>query len=327
VPFEKPEFKRIQARLQFRPTFLPTLGVICLDALLLCAVGKLLRCDTWPAYFGSQFLVAVVCFHSFALLHECGHGSATRWRWLNVAIGHLASIFCFIPFYSWKYIHQQHHTWAGHLESDPVLKSLRSFRDQGTPALARMGWRSWIPVGALLQHVVYLSYPLQMGRAGERTRARLIHCSVSSLVIVAAYAAIYRFAPQIARPHSWALGVGLYLVAEELVNLPHHVGMPTSTIKLAAWEQHRVTRSCYYPAGLSELFVLNFNFHVEHHLFPSLPWYRLRAAREEVRPLLGQDYHQAVGMEWNVRNRRRGLDEIVAAYRRTADGSGGRGLR
>jgi fatty acid desaturase len=138
--------------------------------------------------------------------------------------------------------------------------------------------------------------------------------------MVGAYAAIYWLAPSIVQPRSWALGVALYLIAEELVNLPHHIGMPTSSTKLTAWDQHRVTRSCYYPIGLSELFVLNFNFHVEHHLFPSLPWYRLRAARELLRPELDQGYHEAVGLEWNVRNRRRGLEEIVAGYRQAISG-------
>jgi omega-3 fatty acid desaturase (delta-15 desaturase) len=318
VAFEKSEYSRVQKQLRFRPSLLPTLAVILLDVGLLCAVRNLLD-RGWVGYITSQLIIAVLCFHSFAILHECGHGSATRWRWLNVLLGHCASVLCFIPFYSWKYIHLKHHTWAGHLENDPVLKSLRSFRDRGTPVLARAGWRSWVPVGALLQHVVYLSYPLQMRRAGELTPSRLIRCLASMLWMITCYVILWRLMPGLAAPHNWAPGLGLYLVAEELVNLPHHVGMPTSKVKLPAWDQHRVSRSCYYPAGLSELFVLNFNFHIEHHLFPSLPWYRLRAARELVKPALDDGYNQALGVEWNVRNRRRGLDEIVMAYRQVLD--------
>jgi omega-6 fatty acid desaturase (delta-12 desaturase) len=320
VVFEKADYSRIQKQLRSRPSLLPTLGVVALDVAILCAVSNLSG-RGWVCYFAAQALIALLCFHSFALLHECGHGSATPWRWLNVVLGHCASILCFIPFYPWKYIHLKHHTWAGHLENDPTLRSLRTFRDQGTPALARAGWRSWIPISALLQHVVYLGYPLRMYRAGELTSRRLMRSAASVLWMLAAYTAIYEFAPAALHPRSWALGVALYLITEELVNLPHHVGMPTSATRLAPWDQHRVTRSCYYPIGLSEFFVLNFNFHIEHHLFPSLPWYRLRAARKLLVPALGEGYDQAVGVEWNVRNRRRGLDEIVAGYRQTIDHS------
>lgn len=315
MSFAKSHYSQVQARLRFRPSSLPTFGVIVLDLGLLYAITRLLAAGSWPAYLAAQALIAVVCFHSFTLVHECGHGSATRSRWLNVVIGHWASIFCGIPFFPWKYIHQRHHTWAGHMENDPVLKSLRSFRDHGTPLLARAGWRTWIPISAFLQHIVYLTYPLQMRRAGELNRAALVRSAASLSWMIAGYAALYWLAPSFVHPRNWLPGAGLYLVMEELVNLPHHVEMPTSATKLAAWDQHQVTRSCYYPIGLSELFVLNFNFHVEHHLFPSLPWYRLRTARELLMPALGPEYQQARGVEWNVRNRRRGLDEIVARYR------------
>jgi acyl-lipid omega-6 desaturase (Delta-12 desaturase) len=313
--FDKAEYSRIQSQLKFRPALLPTLGVLLFDLALVCAIVFLLRAQSWPEYLAAQLLIPLLCFHNFSLLHECGHGVATRSRVLNTLIGHYASVFCFIPFFPWKYIHQQHHAWGGNLENDPVLKSLRTFRDRGTPMLARAGWRSWIPVGAFLQHIVYLSYPLQLARTGELPRSRLLRCAGSLLWMAGAWSALFALAPDLAHPRSWAFGVALFFMSEELVNLPHHVGMPTHGTKLPSWEQYRFTRSCYYPAGVSELLVLNFNFHVEHHLFPSLPWYRLRDARRRLKPALDHDYCEAIGAEWNVRNRQRGLDEIVDLYR------------
>ena len=50
--------------------------------------------------------------------------------------------------------------------------------------------------------------------------------------------------------------------------------------RLNLWEQQATTRSCRYPGILSELLVLNFNLHTEHHLFPALPWFRLKASQE-----------------------------------------------
>jgi fatty acid desaturase len=90
--------------------------------------------------------------------------------------------------------------------------------------------------------------------------------------------------------------------------------MSTFDSKLPIWHQYRATRSCYYPRGVSELFVLNFNFHIEHHLFPALPWYRLRRARELVRSALGERYQEAIGIAWNIEHRTRDLQSIVDRY-------------
>ena len=63
-----------------------------------------------------------------------------------------------------------------------------------------------------------------------------------------------------------------------------------------------------WPLDLS---VLNFNFHTEHHFFPSLPWYRLRAARKLVREALGAEYREAIGIAWNLRNRGSDLQSLL----------------
>lgn len=310
---ERTRYQALRAQLAFAPSALPTLAILALDGLLLLAWLYLVRRGDVPSFLLSQLLLAVVFFHGFALVHECGHGSAFRQNWLNVLVGHVASVFCLIPYYPWKYIHQKHHTWAGNIERDPVLKSLRTWRAHGVPRLVRLAWWSWIPLGAALQHVVYLSYPLVMWRAGEMNAPKAVRSLISILWLVVAHALSIAFVPEV----TWsnvALAVVVYLVVEELVNLPHHVDMSTFEQKLPLWEQHLATRSCYYPPVVSELLVLNFNFHIEHHWFPTLPWYRLRKARALVRPALGEAYEEAVGIAWNLKNRTRDLQTIVDAY-------------
>lgn len=311
----KAEYLELRARLDFRPRLAPTLAVVAFGFLLVGAAAALLRRGGAGSFVLSQCLLAVFFFNSFSLLHECGHGSAARSPLLNALIGHYASTFCVIPYYPWKYIHQKHHVWTGNMERDPVLKSLRSFRDRGVPPLVRVAWWSWVPLSALLQHVVYLGYPYVMWRSGEMTRAKLVRTLVSVLWVPLSWAGLWLLAPDLVRPSNVLPAFGIFLFAEELVNLPHHVDMPTFDRKLPLWEQYRATRSCYYPYGVSELFVLNFNFHVEHHLFPSLPWYRLRRARALTRAALANEYTECVGISWNLRNRSRGLDTIVARYR------------
>lgn len=307
----KSDYAALLRTLDFRPRLLPNLAIVALDALLLTAAVRLLR-DGGPLQYAlAQLLLPIVFFNAFSVLHECGHGSASSSRLLNTILGHVASGFCFIPFYSWKYIHQKHHTWTGNVERDPVLKSLRTWRRTGVPSIVRGSWRSWIPLGALLQHLVYWLYPLEMRRANELTFAKAWRCAVSSAWIPLSYAGLWALAPDVVRFGNILPAIFLFLIAEELVNIPHHVGAPTFSGKLPVWEQYQSTRSCYYPKGVSELLVLNFNFHIEHHLFPSLPWFRLRAVRDSLRALLAERYQEAIGIQWNLENRNRDLQTIV----------------
>lgn len=307
-------FSQIRKALHFKPSGAWTFGVVLFDCCLLVGVGALLRSGHWLAFLASQCLLCIVFFNSFALMHECGHGSASRYRIVNTITGHWASLFCFIPYFPWKYIHQQHHTWTGNVNRDPVLQSLRRWRDTGVPRIARIGWWSWIPIGALLQHVVYLSYPLRMWRNGEMSAVKLWRSLASLVVLPLGYACMYQAVPDLMRLSNVALAILFYLVTEELVNIPHHSDVSIFEGKLPAWSQYRATRSCYYPFGLSEVLFLNFNFHTEHHLFPSLPWHRLRGARALVKGALGAQYQEAIGISWNIENRRRGLQSIVDRY-------------
>ena len=51
-------------------------------------------------------------------------------------------------------------------------------------------------------------------------------------------------------------------------------------------------------------------FNVEDHLFPTLPWYRLRGARDMVRPALGAGYHQSRSIHWMLDRRRRPAEAV-----------------
>jgi fatty acid desaturase len=311
MSISKEQYTQMRSELNTDPSFAPTFAILLFDIGLLTAAVALIRSGNTLAFAGSQVLLAVVFFNSFSILHECGHGSASRHAWINTLVGHYASTFCFIPFYPWKYIHQKHHAWTGNLERDPVLKSLRTWRRTGVPQLVRLCWSSWIPLGALLQHVVYATYPIVMWREGAMTRTKALRTLASLLWLPLGYAALHHLFPDVVRFGSVAPAFFLFLVAEELVNIPHHVGMATYEDKLPIWHQYRATRSCYYPRGVSELLVLNFNFHIEHHLFPNLPWYRLRGARDVIRARLAGQYQEAVGIGWNVAHRSIDLQAIV----------------
>lgn len=258
-----------------------------------------------PAFWAAQLLLAVIYFHHFAILHEAGHGNVDARDGWNALAGHYASLFCFLPYYPWKYIHHEHHTWTGNLERDPTLRQLRRMKQAGhVPWSVRLAWRSWIPAGALLQHTVFWLYPLRAWREGRLRGAQGRRSLFSVVFLACGYGLLAYAGPAwLTWANLWP-SLAIYLVAVELVNFPHHIDMPVledPEAKLAPWQQQATTRSCDYGIW-SAVLVLNFNLHTEHHLYPKVPWYRLKTVRDRIRPDL-PDYVEEKGIAWNLRNR------------------------
>jgi len=310
---DKNAYTAIRRQLDHKPRWAPTITMVAFATLLFCVALAGLRAGSLGGYVLAQLCLPVVAFNAFALLHECGHGSATPSKTANSVLGLITSLFCFIPYFPWKYIHQKHHAWSGHIDNDPVLASAQKFRREGVPALVALCWRRWIPLAALLQHFVYALYPLKLLRQGALKGRRLYLCGLSIAFIPLGWGLIFLVAPEPFRVTNVAPALLLFLILEELVNVPHHVAMPLFERKLPLWEQHLTTRSCHYPRGLSELLVLNFNYHIEHHLYPALPWYRLRKARRLLKPALQSAYTECLGIAWNLENRSIALSDLLGS--------------
>ncbi len=308
----KAQYATIRGHLVFEPGAVMAAATLLGNAAVLAAGVALMQRADWPSYLASQLLLCVGFFQAFAILHECGHGAFVRKRKVNDAIGHWASLFCFQPYASWKHMHRQHHFYVGFLEKDPTAAAFVGWRETGEiPWAVRFGWRSWVPLVAFAQHLVFWTYPLSLARKGESNKLR--ECVSSVLFLLVAYGGIGWTVLHFGLSFDILPALVLYLMMNELVNLPHHTMLPGFDRPLRLWEQWRVSRSGYYPRGVSELLMLNFNFHTEHHLFPTLPWYRLRACRELVREVLGDRYNEAEGVGWNIVRRRRQFREVASA--------------
>lgn len=308
----KEAYLSLKKELTFKRNYVFSFLVILFDGMMFMVCLHLANQTDWFLYSLSQVAMALIFFHHFSILHDCGHGSCASSNWLNTITGHYASLFCFLPYFPWKYIHQEHHTWSGNIEKDPVLKNLKDWREKGSaPLLVRFAWKSWVPLAGLFQHFVFWGYPIVLMRKGE-LKGRIFWNSLFSVFwMFSIYIALFITFPQWFHFSSFFVAIIIYLIMVECVNLPHHTGMPTYNQKLLYREQVKVTRSCYYPIMLSELLVLNFNFHIEHHLFPTLPWYRLRKARQIIKPALGSDYNEEVGIEWNIKHRSKSINLLL----------------
>ena len=89
-------------------TLVPYVGLWCL--MYLC-----LPVSWWLvvplAILAGGFLVRV-----FIIFHDCGHGSFFKSSAANDAVGFLAGILTFTPYYHWRWEHAIHHASAGDLD-------------------------------------------------------------------------------------------------------------------------------------------------------------------------------------------------------------------
>ena len=313
---DKIGYMTLKKQLSFDRSLWVTLAIIAGDVCLAGGAFWLLSLGGVLSYVASQCMLTLFYFHNFALLHECGHENVHRKRWVNTLIGHYVSIFCFMPFYPWKLIHQQHHLWAGNIDKDPTMKNVKKMREKGTiPLPMRVTWRVWVPVAALSQHFVFWFYPFTLGQSGKMTRSTLMQSLFSVLWLAVVYYGLFTYLPAWINLGNLWLSFMLYLIMTELVNFPHHLMMPSfhtseKRAKLHPWEQHITTRTCYYPYGLAFL-TLNFNLHTEHHFYPGLPWFRLPALRDALKDMLGDEYNETYGINWNLENRKRDPRQIL----------------
>jgi omega-6 fatty acid desaturase (delta-12 desaturase) len=64
----------------------------------------------------AMLLLTLFNVRVFALMHECGHGSLFRSRWLNRAIGFVFGVISGMPQYVWSQHHNYHHAHNGNWE-------------------------------------------------------------------------------------------------------------------------------------------------------------------------------------------------------------------
>ncbi|MGH9641042.1 MAG: fatty acid desaturase [Terriglobales bacterium] len=74
-----------------------------------------IRCATVSIWLALVPMLLIIPFivRAFGLMHECGHGSLFRSRWLNSAVGFFLGVMSGMPQYVWSQHHNYHHAHNG----------------------------------------------------------------------------------------------------------------------------------------------------------------------------------------------------------------------
>jgi fatty acid desaturase len=256
-------------------------------------------------------LVTAVIFRGFAIMHEAVHGVVSKNRFINDLVGLIGGGFSMLPYESWKASHLQHHQWSGNIEKDPVMGLIIFYRGLSSPwqKVISAIWKCWIPIIGFLQHVVFW----QLSAKIYLKQPRSLKVITSLLFPNLFWAALFYMVPLTFSLQVLVPSLFLYFVAVEVVNLPHHLELPQhhGDTKFLAWQQYQTARTCIYPKWFAQFFALNFNYHIEHHMFPDVPWYGLPALHQQVKQALGEAYNTDPHFSWILSNKPKSVNEVI----------------
>ena len=231
----------------------------------------------WPA------ILAFLCYGvlygsaSDSRWHECGHGTAFKTRWMNDVVYNIACVMILREPTVWRWSHTRHHTDTIIVGRDPeiavkrppdlfgILLNLFQLRS-GPTALYRMALHA---TGRLTDEERTFIPEMEQPKVFQIAR-----------VYVALFAAVI------------ALCLALRsIIPAMLVGLPSFYGawlmVVFGTTQHAALAEdtldHRLNSRTVMMNPVFRFLYWNMNYHVEHHMFPMVPYHALPALHEAIK--------------------------------------------
>jgi fatty acid desaturase len=258
--------------------------IIWMGGLLLFGTLGVVYRNSWLAV--PFFLVYGVLYGSGgdSRWHEFGHGTAFKTQWLNKVGYQIASFMMMREPTVWRWSHTRHHTDTLILGRDPEIVAMRparlarivlnffglvdvpmAFREMIRHAFGRLNPEeaTWIPDGE--QHKVF-----RVSRVWLVIYAGMVVACVLTGSIV---------------PFLLILGPRFYGTFMHLTyGLTQHAGLGENVL------DHRLNARTVRMNPINRFLYSNMNYHVEHHMFPMVPYHKLPELHEEIKHDLAPMY-------------------------------------
>lgn len=307
---DKKDYMKIRQTLDLSLKSYAWLSYLFIDVVLVgTIVGIWNSANSWWRLSAVIPLLSIFMFRNFSFMHDAVHGALSKNKFLNDTLGLWSGCWSFLPYSLWKKSHLEHHYWSGNLQKDPVMALTLILPKAPAWVLGTLTffWRAWLPLIGLMQQGVFWTLSF------KNTWADFKLSSVLSLV-----APIVAWGFVLSYSHEFNLyavlpAFFLYLLAVEIVNLPHHLQMEmvSGDDRLPIWEQYVTARTCLYPKWFAHFVVLNFNYHAEHHMFPEAPWYHLPRLHQHLVSQLDTRYKTDPYFQWTLENRQKSILKVL----------------
>lgn len=272
----------------FRPTPWRTSAYLLLVLItyLTCFAVLLLDPGVAPR-ISALAALAFTSVHAGFIAHEASHGAIARNRRLAEAIGHVFDTFLIGLCYSYhRHNHRLHHWHCNEEEADPDIQSdlvslyegaARRTRGSGRVVGRRQAWLIWILVWLQGFKIKFDALDL-LRRDPCATRADQAILVLHVALWFGPPVVLLGFGDALLNYLLVTLLAGPYLGIVLLVN---HIGTPTvrPDCDVPFLERQLGGTRNLGASRLDDFVFGGLNNHIEHHLFPSMPTARLRAAR------------------------------------------------
>lgn len=251
--------------------------IIWLGLMAIFAAGGIYFWGSWWAV--PLFLAYGVLYGSAtdSRWHECGHGTAFKTQWMNRAVYQLACFMIMRNPVTWRWSHARHHTDTVIVGRDPEIAVMRP------PDLLRLIanfvglYDAWFAIGDMLRNAAGNLSSAEKSFIPEMEQHKVIRVARIWLAI---YAVV--------------IGLALYMqsiLPLMLVGLPrlygawHHVmtGLLQHGGLAENVTDHRLNSRSVLMNPISRFIYWNMNYHVEHHMFPMVPYHALPRLHEAIK--------------------------------------------
>jgi fatty acid desaturase len=230
-----------------------------------------------PFYiFFGIFIMGVVQHTLATFIHEAAHLNLFSNKRLNDGFGHFL---CSAPLLSYlkdyRYFHFEHHRFTGKIDKDPELKFYRAMKIKPGPYTKKeiikvflndfsgasyfRGLKYFLSYIKLKRKVVLIEKPSVLDHFSVLTWITIIPFIMWSLSLLTPFlifwvAPILTLSPILLRWHGYG------------EHIREHDGCASS---------NTLTHQLSWPMTLF-LYPINSSYHLEHHLYPQLPWHSLK---------------------------------------------------
>jgi fatty acid desaturase len=238
-----------------------TLVVGMFAALWMAGAVLILRVPQWPARLAGYLLIGLAIHGLANMLHESIHGNMFRNRRLDYWAGLLTGLPALLGVTAYRVNHLPHH-WYNRTERDPS-EIMNLSKNKGVLSVL---FYVWLVAGMFLMIV---TTPITAQKYAKPREKRLIAAEYLTLAAVVAGLVLAGLRFSFLRALFEVWGIPLIVAAmignvrgwaEHMLTLPGHPLTQSRTVS---------------SNRLVSLLFVNANYHLEHHLFPGMPWYNL----------------------------------------------------
>lgn len=241
----------------------------------------------WGSWLAVPFWLAYGVIYGSACdsrWHECGHGTAFRTRWMNDVVYHIASFQVIRNPVNWRWSHARHHTDTIIVGRDAEIAWMHPI-NLVLKALAWVGiYDTWISLKVLARNAAGILSPDEKDYIPESDWPKAVFWARVHMAIYAVTALVAL--AMLLTGFGWKSAIPFLLIGGPrvygcwhmiMMGLLQHGGLAEDVV------DHRLNSRTVYINPISRWIYWNMNYHVEHHMFPMVPYYSLPALHELIK--------------------------------------------